>query len=501
MWNTSPWDGPEEWQRVLGEIVRDWVETGTSVTAVPADHYRHLAEVPHRAVLTEAGYDIVGDFDFPAPYEWTVERLIGFLFSTSILSKPALGPHASAFAADLRARLLAVAPDGRLRETIGNAYTLARVADRRAASIAFSFSDNYVSGRGHPGHARAGRAPPRRPASSRASSGRAPSPDLDDATRAKRSAAAVRDAGWLELRDDAGDGAPLASGVEAAIVADALGGSVADVAFAGPVLAADLARRAGAAPTTARAVAFAPDLVDAAIVAGAVTAAPGYAVDVPDDGLDTAYVLVPEADGYRLARRAGRHRGRAVRRRRRSHARGARPSRPARAVAPVGRPSAGSSPTTTSPRGPRSGSRSTSADLVGVMRGVLDVTVAYAAERRQYGVPVGSFQAVQHLLAEAHCLMEGSLSVALHASWAVDDLAPDDALAAGRVAKAYCARAARTVCETAVQVHGGIGNTWECIVHVYLRRALLSSQWFGDDARAARRAAARRDWGSADGLP
>ena len=47
-------------------------------------------------------------------------------------------------------------------------------------------------------------------------------------------------------------------------------------------------------------------------------------------------------------------------------------------------------------------------------------------------------------------------------------------------AKAYCARP-RTVCETAVQVHGGIGNTWECIVHVYLRRALLSSQWFGDD--------------------
>jgi alkylation response protein AidB-like acyl-CoA dehydrogenase len=123
----------------------------------------------------------------------------------------------------------------------------------------------------------------------------------------------------------------------------------------------------------------------------------------------------------------------------------------------------------------------TSADLVGVMRGVLDVTVEYATERRQYGVPVGSFQAVQHLLAEACCLMEGSQSVALHASWAVDNLAPDAALAAARVAKAYCARAARTVCETAVQVHGGIGNTWECIVHVYLRRALLSSQWFGDD--------------------
>ena len=143
--------------------------------------------------------------------------------------------------------------------------------------------------------------------------------------------------------------------------------------------------------------------------------------------------------------------------------------------------SAGSSPTTTSPSGPRSASRSRAPTSSASMRGVLDVTVAYAAERQQYGVPVGSFQAVQHLLAEARCLMEGSLSVALHASWAVDNLPPDDARAAGRVAKAYCARAARTVCETAIQVHGGIGNTWECIVHVYLRRALLSSQWFGDD--------------------
>jgi alkylation response protein AidB-like acyl-CoA dehydrogenase len=120
------------------------------------------------------------------------------------------------------------------------------------------------------------------------------------------------------------------------------------------------------------------------------------------------------------------------------------------------------------------------------MRGVLDVSVAYAQQRRQYGVPIGSFQAVQHLLAEARCLMEGAFSAALYPAWAVDELGPGEALAAGRVAKAYCARAARTVCETAVQVHGGIGNTWDCIVHVYLRRALLSSQWFGDDGEQLR---------------
>ena len=67
-----------------------------------------------------------------------------------------------------------------------------------------------------------------------------------------------------------------------------------------------------------------------------------------------------------------------------------------------------------------------------------------------------------------------------------------EARAAGRVAKAYCARAARTVCETAVQVHGGIGNTWDCMVHVHLRRALLSSQWFGDDGEMLRQLARTR---------
>jgi hypothetical protein len=297
--------------------------------------------------------------------------------------------------------------------------------------------------------------------------------DLDDATRATRLAAAVQDAGWLELRDDAGDGSPLASGVEAAIVADALGGSAADVAYAGPVLARDLARRAGAIPTDA-VVAFDPALTGAAIDHAA-PPTPSHAVDSGDESVVSAFVLVPEGADYRLAEvpvdpaRGGTDLTRAVR----TVSAGA----AAHTVADQSRLLTDDDLAAWSALG----LALTSADLVGVMRGVLDVTVAYAAERRQYGVPIGSFQAVQHLLAEARCLMEGSSSVSLHASWAVDNLPPAQARAAGRVAKAYCARAARTVCETAIQVHGGIGNTWECIAHVYLRRALLSSQWFGDD--------------------
>jgi alkylation response protein AidB-like acyl-CoA dehydrogenase len=300
--------------------------------------------------------------------------------------------------------------------------------------------------------------------------------DLDDSTRSKRLAAAVRDAGWLELRHDGGDGSPLASGVEAAIVADALGGAVADVAFTGPVLAADLARRVGCTSTGTATVALSQSLTEPAVVNGA----PIYAVDAAPELVDTAYVLVPDGANHRLAqvRLDGAAEGADL----------TRSVRPIAAGASVVELPGQSRPLTPDDlvQWRALGLALTSADLVGLMRGVLDVTVAYASERRQFGVAVGSFQAVQHLLADARCLMEGSLSVALHASWAVDELPPDDACTAGRVAKAYCARAARTVCENAVQVHGGIGNTWDCIVNVYLRRTVLSSQWFGDDGEQLR---------------
>ena len=297
--------------------------------------------------------------------------------------------------------------------------------------------------------------------------------DLDDATRTKRLAGAVRDAGWLELRDDVGDGRPLAGGEEAAIVADALGATVADVSFAGPLLAGDLARRAGAPRHTGAVVASTLALTDVA------TGPPAVAVDCGTD-LDTAYVVLPEPGGYRL----GQVRVDGPRQ-------GADLTRGVRAIStePAIKPVAEQNRLLTADdllQWRALGLALTSADLVGIMRGLLDVTVAYAADRRQYGVPIGSFQAVQHLLAEAHTLMDGSFSVALHASWAVDNLEPRAALEAARVAKAYCARAARTVCETSIQVHGGIGNTWECIAHVYLRRALLSTQWFGDDGEQLR---------------
>src|SRR5262249_53999596 len=287
--------------------------------------------------------------------------------------------------------------------------------------------------------------------------------DLTDRERSERLAAAVREAGWLELRQSTGDGDPLASGVEAAIIADALGEAGARVPFPGPVLApAPAARRGGGRPSDGAVIAFAPDLVDAAVVSGPATDTPILSVDHAARGPVAAYVLVPEGNGYHLAlaetdgASAGADLTRTIR------------SLPA--GVPVVRVPDQSRRLTRDDLDAWAalGLALTSADMVGLMRGVLDVSVVYAQERKQYGFPIPTFQAVQHRLAEARCLIEGALSAALYPAWAVDQLAPDEARAAGRVAKAYCARAARTVCETAVQVHGGIGNTWDCIVHVYL---------------------------------
>lgn len=118
----------------------------------------------------------------------------------------------------------------------------------------------------------------------------------------------------------------------------------------------------------------------------------------------------------------------------------------------------------------------TCADLVGAARGTHGLACEYAKVREQYGATIGSYQAVGHLLAESLALIEGSISVSRHAAWAVDELPAAEAIEAARVAKIYCARAALTVCETSIQVHGGIGNTWECLAHVYLRRVLTATE-------------------------
>lgn len=261
--------------------------------------------------------------------------------------------------------------------------------------------------------------------------------DLADDGRVARLEKAVAATGWRTMRSDG------ATGVEAALVAEEFARRLADVPFLGPVLADDLRRgTADGGP-------------------GLTIAVNGVAVDAR--GISRVLVL----DGNRLlAGRAG-------------------PGCPGADLTRVSAEVTGP----LEPAGQLSAAQAgrwralalvlTTADLLGAARGAHALACGYAKIRRQYGQAIGSYQAVAHPLAEGLALIEGSVSVLRHAAWAVDALPPDQAVRAAQIAKVYCARAARDICETAVQVHGGIGNTWECLAHVYLRRALASAELFG----------------------
>jgi Acyl-CoA dehydrogenase, C-terminal domain len=315
---------------------------------------------------------------------------------------------------------------------------------------------------------------------------------LDDTERRAKLDAAVTASGWRELRTPVAGVAPLASAVEVAIVAEELGRGLADAAYLGPTLAVELRRRAGAPDAAApETVALRHDLsaptcaVDGALPTGAV------AIDAR--GATSALVLMPDAAGYALGAVALD-----------GSAAGLDLTRPSVTI-PATEVTALEGQTTMLGFDDVGIWDSlalavTCADLVGIMRGAVTLATEYARQRAQYGAIIGSFQAVQHLLADAHVAAEGSHSIALHAAWAVDALPAADALVAASAAKAYCARAARSVCETAIQVHGGIGNTWECLAHVYLRRALLSTDVLGGVGPNLERVLAGHGVGGDDGL-
>jgi alkylation response protein AidB-like acyl-CoA dehydrogenase len=122
-----------------------------------------------------------------------------------------------------------------------------------------------------------------------------------------------------------------------------------------------------------------------------------------------------------------------------------------------------------------------SADAVGAARQTLDNAIAYSKERKAYGVPIGSFQALQHLMVEAYVELQPAAALTRYAAWAVDVLDADEALLAARGAKAHTSRIVLGVAETAMQVFGGIGVTREHIAHMFSRRVIVDRSLFGDD--------------------
>jgi alkylation response protein AidB-like acyl-CoA dehydrogenase len=119
------------------------------------------------------------------------------------------------------------------------------------------------------------------------------------------------------------------------------------------------------------------------------------------------------------------------------------------------------------------------AEMCGGAQRVLDMSVEYAKVREQFGKPIGSFQAIQHKCANMLVEVESSKSVTYYAAWAVANDAPEAPLAAA-MAKAYCSDAYRHVSGEGIQIHGGIGFTWEHDMHLYFKRAKSSEVTFGD---------------------
>ena len=261
--------------------------------------------------------------------------------------------------------------------------------------------------------------------------------DLSDSERTLALAKALASTGWRALRSDG------ASGVEIALVTEEFARGLVDVPFVGPVLAdavlADAVRVSGEPATI--------------VMDGAAPDAFGITRGLALDG--TSVLTGPLGEAVTAV----------------DLTRGVAPA--AGEFVPAGEISAEDAA-----RWQALAIVVTCADLLGAARGAHALAVGYAKVRAQYGQAIGANQGVSHPLASGSALIEGMTSILRYAAWAVDETSPAEALRLARVAKVYAARSALTVCETAIQVHGGIGNTWDCLAHVFLRRVLVATELF-----------------------
>jgi len=120
-----------------------------------------------------------------------------------------------------------------------------------------------------------------------------------------------------------------------------------------------------------------------------------------------------------------------------------------------------------------------SAEMLGAARRCLDMSVEYAKVREQFGQPIGSFQAIRHRCAEMLLEVENAHAAVYYAAWALTAGA-EDAAVASSICKSYVNEAARKVCGDSIQVHGGIGFTWEYDLHLYMKRAKALEPLYGD---------------------
>ncbi len=117
--------------------------------------------------------------------------------------------------------------------------------------------------------------------------------------------------------------------------------------------------------------------------------------------------------------------------------------------------------------------------MLGAARKCLEMSVEYAGSREQFGQPIGMFQAIKHACAEMLLEVENCHGATYYAAWAQDAGIPEAAMGAS-VAKSYVSLSARKVCGSAIQVHGGIGFTWDFDLHLLFKRAKYLEPLYGD---------------------
>jgi alkylation response protein AidB-like acyl-CoA dehydrogenase len=146
-------------------------------------------------------------------------------------------------------------------------------------------------------------------------------------------------------------------------------------------------------------------------------------------------------------------------------------------------------PATLPGRVDRLGAVGASAMLLGIMQRCLEMTLGYVNTRAAFSRPIGAFQVLQHRLANMLLRVESTRSAVYRAAWCLDAGDADAALACA-AAKAYAGDAARLVCSETIQMHGGIGFTWELDVHFFFKRAKTLEQFYGSTEEQLERALA-----------
>lgn len=273
----------------------------------------------------------------------------------------------------------------------------------------------------------------------------------------------VRELGWPGTAIEEADGGQGLSMVELAVLLEELGYAVAVTPHLGSVLAGLVIQSAGSEAQRRR---WLPGLASGEIRGALGLVSDGVAELVPD-GAGAELIVLADPAGTKATVQAG----------------GAEDVAAIDPTRRYGRVSAGDGE-------PLEGELragldraliAVSAELLGVSQRALDMTVAYVKERKQFGVPVGSFQAVQHRAAQMLLDTEGGRGAVYYAAWAAG-AAPERLEEAAAMAKAWTSQAAKATTAAAIQLHGGIGFTWEADVHWLFKRAQLDASFLGGPA-------------------